>query len=103
LARLNYTQRRYREAEILFQEMLDHYRKWGDRPKLLIDTLFNLACVNALQADVTEALAYLSEAVELGFSDVQALSDSDLAPLRNNRQFRELLSQVNSRAEEGKD
>jgi eukaryotic-like serine/threonine-protein kinase len=100
LARLNYAQRRYHEAEVLFLEMLDHYRKWDDRPKDVIDTLFNLACVKALQSDVTESLAYLTEAVEAGFSDVAALNDGDLASLRNSRQFKALLSQISARPEE---
>jgi eukaryotic-like serine/threonine-protein kinase len=103
LARLNYHQRRYREAEILFAEILSHYRKWGDRPNSVIDTLFNLACVNALQADATQALAHLGEAVELGFSDIEALNDKDLDSLRNNGQFKELLARVRAQVENGDD
>ncbi len=56
------------------------------------DAHYNLACAQALQGKVAEALASLERAVALGFSDVDHLNnDDDLTSLRAHERFRKIL------------
>jgi eukaryotic-like serine/threonine-protein kinase len=95
LARVFYYQKRYREAEVIFREILEQQRQSGEE---FVETLVNLACVNALQSQRREALDCLREAVEAGFSDPAALADPDLASLQDDTEFRALLTTLQARA-----
>ncbi len=54
---------------------------------------YNLACAQALQGKVDEALASLERAVAFGFRDVDHLNnDEDLASLRDHERFQRLLA-----------
>lgn len=54
---------------------------------------YNLACSLALVGERALALAELEQAVRLGYDDrEQMLNDSDLASLRDEPRFRELLA-----------
>ncbi len=56
---------------------------------------YNLACALARQAKTDDALNELTKSVELGFTDVGHIkSDEDLATLRENKRFTELLDKV---------
>lgn len=55
--------------------------------------LYNLACLESLENDAAAALAALRRAIEAGFKDRQWIErDGDLAPLREEAAYRELLS-----------
>ncbi len=52
---------------------------------------YNLACLDALSGNSDEALTWLEEAVETGYSDADwMLQDQDLATLRENPRFLEI-------------
>jgi len=94
LARLFYYQKRFAEAEQVFRDELQHWREAGVEGRQIGDTLFNLACVTALQKKARESVGYLREAVESGMTDPQAFADPDLASLRTNDEFKALVAQI---------
>ena len=52
---------------------------------------YNLACLDALSGNSEEALAWLEEAVESGYSDASwMLQDEDLSSLREDSRFTEI-------------
>jgi len=93
LARVKYARRDYRGAEAIFRDILEGQKK-TEAPEDSVDTLFNLACVNALQSDREEALGFLKEVVAAGFNQPDAFADPDLASLRDDPQFKDLVRQV---------
>lgn len=99
LARLFYYQKRYADAERVFLEELQHWREAGAEGRSIADTLFNLACVTALQKKSRESVGYLREAVESGLTDPQAFTDPDLASLTANDEFKALVAQLPVKAE----
>ncbi|REJ73933.1 MAG: hypothetical protein DWQ29_18395 [Planctomycetota bacterium] len=59
------------------------------------DGYYNLACVHARRGETDQAYSRLTEAVEHGFRNVEHMrSDSDLAPLRDDERYAELLKQA---------
>lgn len=67
--------------------------------------LYNLSCSLALLERRDEALATLEKAIQYGYDDIQHMaSDHDLAPLREDRRFSDLLARnlPASRANKGK-
>ncbi len=99
LGRLYHSQKRYAEAESVFQEQLQHWRNASAEHPSIDDTLFNLACVAALQRKSDEAIGYLREAVDRGFADREALSDPDLASLASHPGFQSLVERMIAKAE----
>jgi tetratricopeptide (TPR) repeat protein len=76
--------REHEKAEAYFQ------RAHEIRPDAW-EHLYNLACSRSLQGDSDESLAYLSQAVDNGFEDVQLLkTDVDFASLRRDPRFKAL-------------
>jgi tetratricopeptide (TPR) repeat protein len=62
-------------------------------------TMYNLACAYARLNDKGRALEWLDKAVQAGFSQPQTLStDEDLASLRNEAKFKELVSRAQANA-----
>jgi tetratricopeptide (TPR) repeat protein len=56
---------------------------------------YNLACSHAVLSHMTEALAALEQAVDLGYSDLEhLLADPDLASLRCHVGFRSILARL---------
>ena len=56
---------------------------------------YNVACALALDGRTAEALQALERSVEIGYSDADhAADDSDLASLRSDAKFQELLEQM---------
>jgi non-specific serine/threonine protein kinase/serine/threonine-protein kinase len=98
LARVHYARKQYAEAEAVFREILTYQKTAGADPSAKLDTLFNLACVNALQSDRRDALDFLRQAVQGGFSDAEAFSDPDLRLVQNDPDFRELVGSVRQRS-----
>ncbi|MBC7912250.1 MAG: hypothetical protein H7Y30_17215 [Pyrinomonadaceae bacterium] len=62
-------------------------------------TMYNLACAYARLNDKGQALEWLDKAVQAGFSQPQTLSaDEDLAGLRSEAKFKELVSRAQANA-----
>lgn len=56
---------------------------------------YNLACSQSLTGDLAGAFAALRKAIDLGYADVDwLLRDEDLAALRGDERFAELLKQL---------
>lgn len=56
---------------------------------------YNLACSHGLLAHMSEALAALERAVDLGYTDIDhLLSDSDLEAVRRHVGFRRILARL---------
>ena len=53
--------------------------------------VYNLACIYALEGDKDKALAYLENAIALGFPKPYLNNDEDLKSLRDDKRFKELL------------
>jgi len=61
-------------------------------------SLFNLACLHSLQGDLDLSLSFLERAVEKGFIDFEFIKqEEDLAGLRSNPRYQELLVRQGSR------
>lgn len=59
--------------------------------------LYNLACTYSLINNKSEALKYLKEAVDNGFSQVSLLkTDTDLTNIRNDKEFIEIIKSAKS-------
>lgn len=79
---------RYQEAITLMQESRSSFpaSRWGD---------YNLACAYSRSGDKSAALAELNRAVEAGWSSYGHLQgDPDLAPLRDDPAFTELINRA---------
>lgn len=64
--------------------------------------VYNQACVAAAQGRKERAVAYLREALEMGFDNFESLSgDPDLDPLRNHSSFKQLFQQAKMEEELG--
>jgi hypothetical protein len=63
---------------------------------------YNLACSQSLLRDVDAALASLGRAVSLGYTDYEhMLEDPDLAHVRSDRRFRDILTRLVRAARRG--
>ena len=59
--------------------------------------LYNIACFHSLKENPDKAFDYLEQSVEAGFVDTtQMKSDSDLANIRKDKRFDELIERVNN-------
>ncbi len=95
LARVKYARKDYKGAEAIFREILEGQGK-TEVPSDSLSTLFNLACVNALQGDRKEAIDFVKELVAAGYTDAESFGDEDLRSLRTDPEFRALVRQVKS-------
>lgn len=88
LASLYYSEKKYDEA-------IKNYLKLAPNKNPAV--LYNLACTYSLNDNKSEALKYLQEAVNNGFSQVSLLkTDPDLTNIRNEKQFVEIIKSVKS-------
>ncbi|MGB8952914.1 MAG: hypothetical protein WCC06_09670 [Candidatus Aminicenantales bacterium] len=79
-------------AQIFLELALEACAEGNPRESYL---LINLACVSARLGDRKKALNYLEEAVDKGYSNVQAIEDAeDLAPLRETPEFRTIIERM---------
>ena len=80
-------------AHRLVEEAVSEMREVGAPPVALGATLYNLACARAAQGRLDEAIDLLEEAL-LMRPDIKAVAptDPDLAPLRDDARFKELVS-----------
>lgn len=110
LAVLNRAIERIPESSLLFASRAVYHARLGHRDEALKDvtaalkydampqslTLYQIGCVYALTsktnaADLFQALAYLSIALEKQFGKEYLASDADLNPIRSRVEFQELL------------
>ena len=88
LASLYYSEKKYNEA-------IENYLKLVPNKNPAV--LYNLACTYSLIDNKSEALKYLQEAVNNGFSQVSLLkTDNDLENIREEKEFAEILKSVKS-------
>src|SRR4051812_28783219 len=97
-------QKKFDEAADTYEKLLDHIEKkkaeLPDFPEsqqrtVRVHALYNTACARALAGHPDKALEALGKAVEAGFFDWQlAEKDEDLASLRENPKFQEILSKL---------
>lgn len=96
IATVNYHRRNYRKAEEYFLRVLAFRSRLAATDPALHSTLYNLACVTALQGRNQEALSYLSRAADGGMKTDDILTDPDLAGLRNEPGFQVLVERIRS-------
>lgn len=69
-----------------------------NHPALRIDALYNAACAYSLLNRKPEALKFLALAIDAGFADKKQLtSDTDLNPLREDPDFKDLAASIGTR------
>ncbi len=98
IATVHYHRRDYRRAEAYFLRVLAIRERAGPTDPGLHSTLYNLACVTALQGRKQEAVAYLIRAADGGMKTEDVLSDPDLAGLRDEPGFQVLVRRMGSGA-----
>jgi hypothetical protein len=80
-----------REDDLVFAaSLLDRLEAELPKPGLA-DLHWNAACVRARSGDTERALAQVAAAIERGVDPAQLAQDSDLAELRDDRRFAELV------------
>jgi serine/threonine protein kinase/Flp pilus assembly protein TadD len=92
---------RHQEAESLYLETLEVQRRvFGERhPEETANTLYNLACLQALRGNRREAMGWLRDCVEAGFLYADWMSqDPELASL-HGPEFDALIAQVRRNTE----
>jgi len=58
-------------------------------------TLYNLACAESRLVNIDQALKYLKDSIQNGYSDVEHMKkDTDLDSLRNNEEFKNIISEL---------
>ena len=90
----------YKGAESTFQEVLAIERRFkGEEHPDVGGGFYNLACVSALQGEREEALHYLREALDRGFSGDGIMNDTDLASLQGDPEFEAIVQEVRKKME----
>ena len=90
------SQERFQEAEALYAQVRDVGRRTlgPDHPTTL-RAIYNLGCSAALRGDRKAAFEYLRDAIDRGWSSRKDLeADEDLASLRDDPEFRDLLARA---------
>jgi len=88
LASLYYSEKNYKKA-------IENYLKLVPNKNPAV--LYNLACTYSLINNKSDALKYLHEAIDNGFSQVSLLkTDADLENVRGEKEFAEILKSVKS-------
>ena len=94
LARTLSVEGEFAQAEKLFREAVEIASKQEGQPDLP-DVWFQFACGAAAAGRREEAMEYLQQAVDHGYSDSESLAtDNDLRSLRVNPRFATLVTQV---------
>jgi len=92
-------QARYAEAEPLFRESLRGKQLvLGKAHPSTLKTAYNLACLSALTGREREALDYLSDAADQGYSDPRIADDPDLAALHGHPEFETIVARIREQA-----
>src|SRR3984957_7827055 len=87
---------RYDEVKKLFADTIE--KIGGSQGGNASAAWYNYACVAVVANRPNEALQYLREAIDLGFSDAEHLqADDDLKPLRRDPRFTSLVSEARKR------
>ena len=87
-------EKRYREAEKLFREAIQAAGQ-ANHPDVLDDLWYNFACAAAVAGRHNEALEYLGHAIDVGFSNADAMAaDNDLKSLHGDPRFAALVAKA---------
>lgn len=90
-----YGQALKKTKEKKWAEAEEAYKKVIEKKNDIVPALYNLACVQALQKKLDDAMKTLTKAVEHGWDDPKHMAkDSDLKELRKRKDFQELLKKV---------
>ncbi len=83
LGRLLHRQGRLDQAETMFLAVIEKATPGlGERHRLVVSAVYDLACIAALRGDREQALDWLRQAVEAGYSNADWIpKDSDLETL----------------------
>jgi tetratricopeptide (TPR) repeat protein len=94
LSNVYLTAGRYDKAEALHRQALSlRERVLGREHPETLRSLYNLACVAALQGRRDEAFQHLRDAVARGYSNATALrEDTDLASMRGDPEFDKIVA-----------
>jgi tetratricopeptide (TPR) repeat protein len=91
-------QKRYREAEEIYAETLVKIRRvYGPDHPTTAGSIYNIACLEAVQGHNDKALALLSDALDHGLSANVAMgiqNDEDLQSLHGNPRFTALVDRA---------
>jgi tetratricopeptide (TPR) repeat protein len=86
--------RRYAEAQKLFREGIDAATQ-AKQPGELANVWYNFACAAASVGRKNEALQYLGQAIDLGFTSAPWIdADGDLESLHGDPRYKELLAKA---------
>ena len=88
---------RYEDAKELYLDTLQKIRaeKKDETRKAATRLLYNLACHAAIAERRDEALEYLDQAVQAGYTDAKHMrTDDDLKSLRNEARFDKLVAKA---------
>jgi len=84
------SEKKYKEAEDMFKEQAVL------QPENPVP-IYNIACAESLQGNISEALVYLNKAVDLGYKELDhILKDEDLVNIRNTEGFNVVISRLKS-------
>jgi len=82
--------KKYKEAEDMFKEQAVL------QPENPIP-LYNIACAESLQGNISESLLYLNKSIDLGYKDLDhMLKDEDLTNIRNTEGFNVVINRIKS-------
>jgi tetratricopeptide (TPR) repeat protein len=82
--------KKYKEAEDMFKEQATL------QPENPIP-IYNIACAESLQGNISESLVFLNKAVDLGYKDLDhMLKDEDLVNIRNTEGFNVVINRMKS-------
>jgi non-specific serine/threonine protein kinase/serine/threonine-protein kinase len=101
LASVHISKGRYEEAEKLLSETLSIERRvLGEKNTRTLYTIYHLGEVAARRGDRSKALAYLRDAVDRGFADLDMATDTDLQSLHGDPAFEEVIATLKENAQQ---
>lgn len=87
-----------RQALAVFEKKSDQFKSWN--PDLKAYCFYHQACANAQLGNKAEALKMFIRSVDEGFANYQhASTDSDLAPLADDPEFKNSLAKVREKGD----
>jgi tetratricopeptide (TPR) repeat protein len=96
-----YAQGNLETAREIFEKSLEiQHRALGSRSRRIGTAYYNLTCISALQGRRNEALRYLREAFDVGWTWAGVFEDSDLDSLRGDPEFEAMMEEMQERLDE---
>jgi len=89
-------EKRFSEAELLFRDAIESATKMGQRA-MIANVWYGFATAALLAGHRQDALQYLRQAVENGYSAEYVHSDLDMIPLRSDPRFQSVMAEAKKR------